>query len=89
MALHDHAADAVHDDEHTSARNARIGLWLFAVYLAFYAGFVLTNAFAPDRMKDVFALGLNLAVVWGFALIGLALVLALVYGWLCRRPVSK
>ncbi len=61
-------------------RNARIGLVLFSVYAAFYAAFVLLNAFAPGVMDTKPLLGLNLAVLSGFALIVLALVLALVYG---------
>lgn len=90
MVLHDHAMqDAELDSEATSARNARTGLWLFAVYLAVYGGFVGVSAFAPDSMKALMPGGVNLAVAWGFALIVLALVLALVYGWLCRRPVHS
>ena len=65
--------------------NTRLGLILFVVYLAFYLGFVLINAFAADVMETVVVAGLNLAIVYGFGLIGLALVLALVYGGLCRN----
>ena len=67
-----------------ASRNARLGLWLFGVYLVFYAGFVLISAFATDLLEWVPILGLNLAVIYGFGLIALALVLALIYGWLCR-----
>ena len=66
------------------ARNARYGMRLFLVYLLFYAGFVLLNAFRPEVMDLVPAAGVNLAIWYGFALIFLALALALVYGWLCR-----
>lgn len=61
-------------------RNTRLGLQLFALYAAFYAAFVLLNAFAPGVMDTKPLLGLNLAVLSGFALIVLALVLALIYG---------
>lgn len=64
--------------------NSRLGLRLFAVYLALYLGFVLTSAFSASTMeREVFA-GLNLAVVYGFALIVGALVMALIYGALCK-----
>ena len=63
-----------------AGRNARIGLVLFGVYAVCYAAFVLTNAFAAEWMDAVPLAGLNLAVLWGFALIVLALVLALIYG---------
>lgn len=67
-----------------ASRNARLGLWLFGIYLVFYAGFVLISAFATEAMEWVPFAGLNLAVVYGFGLIILAIVLSLVYGWLCR-----
>jgi uncharacterized membrane protein (DUF485 family) len=65
-------------------RNTRLGLALFAVYLAFYGGFVLLAAFAPDSLAALPLAGVNLAIWYGFALIVVALVLALVYGWACR-----
>jgi hypothetical protein len=33
--------------------------------------------------------GVNLAIWYGFGLIGGALVLALIYAWLCREPATK
>lgn len=65
-------------------RNARIGLVLFAVYVALYGGFMLLNAFAPSTMQWTPALGINLAIWYGFGLIVSAVVLALLYGLLCR-----
>ena len=64
--------------------NTRLGLILFVVYFVFYLGFVLINAFAPDLMETSTLAGLNLAIVYGFGLIVAALVLALVYGFMCR-----
>jgi len=87
----DHPADAaggddVHDDHHapTVARNARVGLWLFAVYVILYGGFVALSAFAPQRMAQPAVAGVNLAVTYGFALIIAAFVLALLYMFLVR-----
>ena len=72
-----------------AARNSRYGLSLFAVYLLFYGGFVLLNAFAPEAMERTPLAGVNLAILYGFALIAAAFLLALVYGWLCRvRPLD-
>lgn len=65
-------------------RNARLGLILFVIYLAFYAGFVLIAAFRPETMARTPLAGVNLAIWYGFALIAAALILALVYGALCR-----
>ena len=65
-------------------RNARFGIILFLVYLALYAGFVLIAAFSPATMERTPAAGVNLAVWYGFGLIAAAIVMALIYGWLCR-----
>jgi uncharacterized membrane protein (DUF485 family) len=77
------------DDPATAARNARLGLWLFVLYLLLYSGFVGLNAFAPQWMETTPVAGINLAILYGMGLIIAALVLALVYGWLCRLPVHS
>ena len=66
-------------------RNAKIGLMLFAVYLVLYGGFALLSVFSPDTMENTPAAGVNLAVWYGFGLIVGAIVIALIYGWLCRE----
>lgn len=66
--------------------NARTGLVLFIVYLVCYGAYVYINAFRPALMDEVPFLGINLAVSSGFGLIGGALVLALLYAKLCRKP---
>jgi len=65
-------------------RNRQLGLVLFAVYLVLYGGFVLVMAFDAKRLQAIGPGGVNLAVWAGFGLIVIALVLALVYGWMCR-----
>ena len=76
----------IHDDHHapTVARNARIGLWLFAVYVLLYGGFMALNAFYPQRMSQPVLGGVNLAVTYGFALILGAFLMALLYMFLVR-----
>lgn len=59
---------------------SRLGLAMFGVYLFFYAGFVFISAFACHWLEIILPGGLNLAVVYGFGLIALALVLAMIYG---------
>jgi uncharacterized membrane protein (DUF485 family) len=71
------------------ARNARVGLWLFAVYVLLYGGFMVLNAFFPQRMgKPVFA-GVNLAVTYGLLLIVGAFALALLYMFLVRGGADR
>jgi len=64
--------------------NAKLGLWLFLTYLAFYTGFVGLNAFAPERMEATPIAGLNVAVLYGFGLILAAFVLSAIYGFASR-----
>ncbi|MFK8114846.1 MAG: DUF485 domain-containing protein [Rubripirellula sp.] len=69
--------------------NSKLGLILFAIYLAFYLGFVLINAFAADMMETVVLAGLNLAIVYGFALIVVAFVMAMIYGFMCKNEPEE
>ena len=77
-----------HPDDHhpeTVSRNARVGLWLFLVYLILYGGFMALNAFAPQKMSAAPFGGVNLAVLYGLLLIVAAFVLAMVYVFLVRN----
>ena len=78
------------DNAETTARNRRLGLVLFAIYLAIYSAFVLLNAFRPDLVEIEIGLlgGVNVAVAFGMGLIATAFLLAILYGWLCRSPVA-
>ncbi len=67
----------------------RIGIRMFFLYLLFYAGFVAINLIAPRAMAAVVFAGLNLATVYGLALIIVALILALIYDGLCRRRENE
>ena len=71
------------------AYNARWGLRLFAVYLVLYVGFMLLSAFWPSTLETIVLAGVNLAIVYGFGLIVAAIVLALVYSWLCRKSATS
>jgi uncharacterized membrane protein (DUF485 family) len=73
--------------EAAMTRNARVGLVLFCVYLVLYGGFVGLNAFSPATMEETPIAGVNLAILYGFGLIVAALLLALLYGFLCRNEV--
>ena len=63
----------------------RLGIWMFVFYSLFYASFVFINLLSPLSMAKIVFAGLNLATVYGFGLIVVALVEALVYDWLCRQ----
>ncbi len=54
-----------------------------------YVGFVLICAFAPEQTEQIVAAGLNLAVVYGFGLIAIAFVMAMIYGLMCRNDSEQ
>jgi len=68
-----------------NTRNSRIGMKLFTIYLLLYGGFVLLNTFSPTTMEATPIKGINVAILYGFALIVVAFVLALLYGLLCTK----
>jgi len=63
----------------------RLGLWMFLFYTIFYAGFVAINLLFPLAMGTIVFLGLNLVTVYGFALIIVAFIQALIYDAMCRK----
>jgi len=67
----------------------RIGIRMFFFYLLFYASFVAINLLIPSAMGKVVFLGMNLATVYGFALILVALIEALIYDALCRKKEAE
>jgi len=73
---------------HMLSYNAKLGLILFVLYTFFYGGFVYLNAFSADTMEKTPLEGVNLAILYGFALIVGAFVLALIYGMMCKPEDS-
>jgi uncharacterized membrane protein (DUF485 family) len=77
------------DDPVLAARQSRLGLVLFFVYLAAYGGFMGLSAFAPSLMaRPVFA-GVNLAIAYGLGLIFGAVVLAMLYMFLSSLVLRR
>ena len=85
--LHEPATPAAKDP--AGPYKMRLGLWMFLAYSLFYAGFVAINLISPLTMAEIVLGGLNLATVYGFALIVVALIEALIYDWLCRREEKR
>ena len=81
--LHEPAAQSGKDP--AASYKTRIGVRMFAIYAAFYAAFVGVNLYDPLLMEKTIMFGLNLATVYGFALIIVALIQALIYDAMCRR----
>ncbi|MEZ6133681.1 MAG: DUF485 domain-containing protein [Pirellulaceae bacterium] len=69
--------------------NSRLGIRFFLLYSVFYFGFVFVSAFAAQWSEWMIFPGINLAVAWGFALIGLAVLLSAIYGMSCKSDTSE
>ena len=85
--LHQPATPAAKDP--AGPYKMRLGIWMFIFYSLFYASFVAINLISPPTMATIVFLGLNLATVYGFALIIVALIEALVYDAMCRKEEAK
>lgn len=88
MADQEHSGTTAAEDA-VAGRNARYGLALFFVYFALYATYMALSAFYPQVMRSTPLGGVNLAILYGFALIVAAFVLALVYMYLCRTQTES
>lgn len=72
-----------------STYKTQVGLILFLIYGAVYASFVVINTFNPTAMGQIVFAGLNLAIVYGFGLIILAIVMGLIYNVICTRAEDR
>ena len=71
------------------AYKTRLGVWMFANYAIIYAVFVAINLIDPAMMEAPVLWGLNLAVIYGLGLIVAALVMAVVYNWMCLAAEKR
>jgi hypothetical protein len=85
--LHEPATPAEKDP--AGPYKMRLGIWMFVFYSLFYASFVALNLLSPLTMAVIVFVGLNLATVYGFALIVVALIEALVYDAMCRKKETE
>lgn len=74
-----------HTLDEAAAYKRRLGLLLLLVYGALYVIFIVINVAWPPAMGTIVLAGLNVAVVYGFGLILIAFILAIVYNWACTR----
>jgi uncharacterized membrane protein (DUF485 family) len=81
--LHEPAVQA--EKDHASDWKAKLGIKLFWLYCVIYAGFVALAVFATETLKTPVLAGVNLAIIYGMALIVSALVLGLIYNHACTK----
>jgi len=76
-------------EDSSSKYKMKLGVVMFLIYAAVYAGFVILNVFRPVLMEVPVLAGMNLAAVYGFGLIIFALVLALIYNSFCAKKEKE
>lgn len=70
--------------EKSGAYKSKTGIILFFVFTPVYLTFVILSVLNPSLMATEIG-SLNLSVVYGFGLIGFAIILAILYNYLCNK----
>jgi uncharacterized membrane protein (DUF485 family) len=81
--LHEPAAQSGPDP--ASEYKQRLGVVMFIIYAIIYGGFTFINVVNAKLMEMTIVFGLNLAVVYGFTLIIVALIMAMIYNHMCTK----
>ena len=70
--------------EKSQAFKTKLGLIMFAIYTPIYLAFIFLAVISPTTMaKDVGQL--NVAIVYGFGIIIIAILQAIIYNWICSN----
>ena len=84
-----HGPAAKLGEDNAAVRKSKLGVKLFIIYVIVYAGFVLIGLVAPE-LFGLHVLGKqNLAIVYGFGLIILAIVMGFIYNEACTKLENK
>ena len=74
--------------DNAAAYKTKLGISMFIVYTLTYFSFVVINAVNPAMMQKVY-FGQTLAVLYGFFLILLAFVMAIIYNHFCTAAEKR
>ena len=74
--------------DNAAAYKTKLGIRMFIVYTLVYATFVILNTTNP-KIMEIIVLGQTAAVIWGFGLIVLALVMAVIYNFFCGKAEKE
>jgi uncharacterized membrane protein (DUF485 family) len=75
--------------DNAAARKSKLGVILFVVYTLIYSGFVLIGLTKPELMGLELIGGQNIAIIYGFGLIILAIVMGFVYNYFCTKMENE
>lgn len=75
--------------DNASGKKARLGIIFFFIYFFFYAGFVAIGVLNYELLAVEVFKGINLAIFYGMGLIIFAVLLGVLYNFLCSRYEDK
>lgn len=70
--------------EKSQSFKTKTGLIMFAIYIPIYLAFILISVISPKTMATEIG-SLNLAIVYGFGIIILAIIQAIIYNYICSK----
>ncbi|MDP1620970.1 MAG: DUF485 domain-containing protein [Bacteroidales bacterium] len=76
-------------NDNAAPKKAKLGVILFIAYTLVYSGFVLIGLTKPELMGLEVIGGQNIAIIYGFGLIILAIVMGFIYNYFCTRMENK
>ena len=85
----DHGPAVPMGEDKASEIKSKIGIRMVIIYGIIYFGFILINTLSPQLMETKIIFGVNLAVVYGFSLILLAIILGLFYNDFCTKKENE
>jgi uncharacterized membrane protein (DUF485 family) len=80
----DHGPSTEWKTEKSEGYKSKLGLIMFGIYTPLYAIFILICVLKPKLMATDIG-SLNLAIVYGFGLIIIAIIQALIYNYMCSK----
>jgi len=84
-----HEPSAKIGTDNAAEKKAKLGVILFFVYTIIYAGFVIIGLTMPELMGLELIGGQNIAIIYGFGLIVLAIVMGFIYNYFCTKMENK
>jgi len=84
-----HGPSTQWEEDKASDYKSKLGMKMFIFYVLVYAGFIIINLVNPKAMGLIVFAGVNLACVYGFGLIILAIIMGLVYNYKCTRKENE
>jgi uncharacterized membrane protein (DUF485 family) len=85
--LHEPASNVGIDN--AAAKKAKLGVKMFIAYTIVYSGFVMLGLTKPEWMGIEIIAQQNIAIVYGFGLIVLAIIMGFIYNFFCTRLENK